>query len=471
MYFLSKSETKTKLSLENNNMLSFTVDGVESKTMPTKGSKYIASKITCTKGSIIVFDNDNWTIEVEKLETDDACKIDFSKETGSNTVTVTINDTSKIDSTSKTTTEGGKVIFYVTEEPDSITGGEYTLTDNKLTVSNVTTNVNLNITMTKTLYNQLLADKTTRLTRTNFNNVLTTDNTKTLYTETEEEMPVYYFAGNALDNWVQFGGYYWRIIRSNKNKSIRLLYHSTSTTATDSYISSNTVYSDGLTDSNNPLYVGYMYGTSGSLENNRTNENDSPVKKVLDNWYYSNLISYAKFLDEEAVYCNDRNLASGQTYSTTGSFYYSSYERLYTNKTPTYDCTSIEDKFTVDSSTGNGKLTYPIALMTADELAFAGGKWGTTSYTWCYYNSAKTKSTNSIMWWTMTPYGRFNVFNNVYVSSVFVYNNSIASNYTDGGDAYMYARPVISLKSCVKYSSGDGSADNPYTILETSSGC
>ena len=33
------------------------------------------------------------------------------------------------------------------------------------------------------------------------------------------------------------------------------------------------------------------------------------------------------------------------------------------------------------------------------------------------------------------------------------------------------ARPVISLKSCVKYSSGDGSANNPYTILETTSGC
>ena len=28
-------------------------------------------------------------------------------------------------------------------------------------------------------------------------------------------------------------------------------------------------------------------------------------------------------------------------------------------------------------------------------------------------------------------------------------------------------RPVISLKSCVKYSSGDGSSGSPYTILET----
>ena len=42
---------------------------------------------------------------------------------------------------------------------------------------------------------------------------------------------------------------------------------------------------------------------------------------------------------------------------------------MITNKTPTYDCTATEDKFTVSSTTGNGKLTYPIALMTADEVA------------------------------------------------------------------------------------------------------
>ena len=77
IYLLPRNNIKTKFSLVNENMLSFTVDGVESKTMPTKGSGYIASKITCTNGSIIVFDNDNWTIEVEKLETDDACYIDF----------------------------------------------------------------------------------------------------------------------------------------------------------------------------------------------------------------------------------------------------------------------------------------------------------------------------------------------------------------------------------------------------------
>ena len=365
---LPKNKTESKMSLVNENMLSFTVDGTESKTMPTKGSGYIASKITCTNGSIIVFDNDNWTIEVEKLDSDDACTIDFAKEIGSNTVTVTISDTSKIDSTSKTTTEGGKTVFYLTEEPDSIMGDEYTLTDNKLMVSNVTRNVNLNITMTKTLYNQLLTDKTTRLTRTNFRSVLTTDNTKTLYISTENGTEVYYFAGNATDNWVKFGGFYWRIIRTNSDGGVRLLYHGTSTTATDAYIdisSFNSRYND-------IAYVSYMYGSTGSISNARTNQtNNSTIKTAIDNWYASNMTSYTKYLSTTAVYCNDRN--------TLDNKYFEAYTRLNTNKIPTYDCTATEDKFTVSNVSGNGKLIYPIALMTADEVAFAGGLYRTNA--------------------------------------------------------------------------------------------
>ncbi len=42
----------------------------------------------------------------------------------------------------------------------------------------------------------------------------------------------------------------------------------------------------------------------------------------------------------------------------------------------------------------------------------------------------------------------------------------------DASTGYDYGvRPVVSLKSCVKTSGGDGSASNPYTIEETTSGC
>ena len=366
----------------------------------------------------------------------------------------------------------------------------------------------------KTLLTQLLADKSTVLTRTDFSTVLTTDNTNTLYTSTEDSKTVYYFAGNATDNWVKFGKYqndliryrgyysttstsykeystmdectsassynvncteykyantgddiYWRIIRTNSDGGVRLLYHGTSTTATDAVINTSTAFN---TIYNNPMYVGYMYGTSGSLVNNRTNANNSTIKTTIDNWYKDNLnTNYGKYISTTAVYCNDRSVTNG-TYSTSSSFDYAAYTRLVDNKTPSYDCSVTEDKFTVDTSTGNGKLTYPIALMTADEVSFAGGLWNKNAPTWYYYNSAKGSSTGSTWWWLLSPYD----WRGSYARVFSVYGSSSPGYLYDD---YVYnasgVRPAISLKFCTLYSTGNGSASDPYTIKETTSGC
>ena len=316
----------------------------------------------------------------------------------------------------------------------------------------------------KTLYNQLLADKTTRPgARTDFSSVLTTDNIKTLYTSTENSKTVYYFAGNATDNWVKFGknasnqDLYWRIIRTNSDGGVRLLYHGTSTTATDAYIGKSAFNSSR----DNIAYVSYMYGNLGSVANARENTTDSTIKTTIDNWYKDNLNTiYGKYLSTTAVYCNDR--------STSDNTKFGAYTRLITNKTPSYDCATIEDKFTVDSSTGNGKLTYPIALMTADEVSFAGGLFGTNAPTWYYYNIANGSSTGSTWWWLLSP----SIWSGSDANVFGVIGSSHPGNLDNNYVNITYGvRPVISLKSCIKYSTGNGSATNPYTILETSSGC
>ena len=324
-----------------------------------------------------------------------------------------------------------------------------------------------------TLTGRLLKDNSTRLTRTSFSSVLTTDNTKTLYTSTENGTTVYYFAGNATDNWVKFGknasnqDLYWRIIRTNSDGSVKLLYHGTSTTATDAVINTSTAFNSTY---NNPMYVGYMYGTSGSLVNNRTNTNNSTIKGIIDTWYASNLEAkgYTKYLSTTAVYCNDRSNPAGGYNTGNSTFYYGAYTRLITNKAPSYDCTATEDKFTVDTSTGNGKLKYPIALMTADEVSFAGGLWATNAQTWYYKNSANGSSTGSTWWWLLSPRNWVGSYAGVFVvigsSNPGCLNNSTV-------DLTRGVRPAVSLKSCVKTSGGDGSASAPYTIEETSSGC
>ena len=333
-----------------------------------------------------------------------------------------------------------------------------------------------------TLTGRLLKDHSTRLTRTSFSSVLTTDNTKTLYTGTENGTTVYYFAGNATDNWVQFGGYYWRIIRTNSDGSVKLLYHGTSTTATDAYISSSTAFNSTYND---PMYVGYMYGTSGSQVNNRTNTNSSTIKGVIDTWYRDNLnTNYGKYISTTAVYCNDRSNPAGGYNTGKTSFNYGARTRLDTNKTPTYDCTDTNDKFTVDTSTGNGKLTYPIALMTADEVSFAGGLYANYNANAWYFRNAKEgtlttsssstdasySSTGSTYWWLLSP---FYWFGSSARASVFYVGGSSLPGFL--GDYFVDGtrgvRPAVSLKSCVKTSGGDGSAGTPYTIEESTSGC
>ena len=382
-----------------------------------------------------------------------------------------------IDKNIKQVQKGNNVEFTLTPSATSVTldklnitclsGTVPTVSGNTLTISNVQKNEFCQVYKKEepTLLSQLLADKTTRPgARTSFSSVLTTDNTNTLYTSTEDSKTVYYFAGNATDNWVKFGknasnqDLYWRIIRTNSDGGVRLLYHGTSTTATDAYIGKSAFNSSY----NNIAYVSYMYGNLGSVANARENTTNSTIKKIIDNWYKDNLnTNYGKYLSTTAVYCNDR--------STSDNTFFGAYTRLIANKTPSYDCTATEDKFTVDSSTGNGKLTYPIALMTVDEVSFAGGLYGTNAPTWYYYNSANGSSTGSTWWWLLSPYSWNG--SNAYVFFVYGSSNPGYLNHVFVSSPNNGVRPVISLKSCIKYSTGNGSASDPYTIKETASGC
>ena len=362
-----------------------------------------------------------------------------------------------------------------------------------------------------TLANKLLNDNPTISERTDFSTPFTTNTANTLYKATENGTDVYYFAGQdtestPINNWVKFGKYksdlikyrgyysststsydeystmeectsaskynctaykyasagddmYWRIIRTNADGSIRLLYHGTSTTATDAYIGESAFNANG----DSPKYVGYMYGnTDATLEEARTNTNNSTIKTLIDNWYVSNMTSYTKYLSTTAVYCNDREVESG-TYSATGSrFYYAAYTRAFTNRTPTYDCTNDNDKYTVDASTGNGKLTYPIALMTADEIAYAGGVRGEEAPMWYYTNSSLESSTGSTEWWSLSPY----YWVDGDADSWYVGGSDYPGNL-DNGLVYDVTgvRPAISIKLDALWSSGDGSPENPYEIV------
>ena len=474
-YKLTTNNSSNKISLtkeQMKEMLSYTIDGNSTSSMPTKGSGYKVKSITCKSGSILTWDNDNWLLEVEKLESEDLCNIDFTTGTGSYTVTVVPSIAGSLDSTSKTTTENGTVTFYTKLVIDSVSGCTNELSDGKIIIKNVTGNTtcNINVSYMK-LYDKLLADNPTRSTRDTYNAVFINNTTGTLFTATEKNVhnttdtTVYYYAGNTTNNWVKFAGYYWRIIRTNADGSIRMLYSGTSHDTTSGYINSTTYAFN--TSYNSPKYVGYMYGENDdTLANARTNTNNSTIKTAIDNWYASNMTSYTKYLSTTAVYCNDRTEQTSGTYNIGSKFGYAPRARVNTNYAPTYDCTETSDAFS--GSNTSAKLTYPIALMTVDEIMRAGGKDRTSltsPYAWYYLNSANGSITGDTVWQLLSPcdWGGSYAF-------VFVVRGSSSPGSLSNGYGVSYSggvRPVISLKSDVLYKSGDGSAESPYEIQET----
>ena len=327
-----------------------------------------------------------------------------------------------------------------------------------------------------TLTYAMLRDNPTINERTDFSVANTSNTTGTIYqtNKTEDGSTVYYYSGNTTNNWVHFGGFYWRIIRTNEDGSVRLLYSGTSHDTREGYIGTsayNSTYND-------PMYVGYMYGTSGLLENNRLNTDDSTIKVAVDTWYENNLLAdYNKYISKTAIYCNDRSISSDYTYSTSSRFNYGTYTRLATNKAPTYKCggntsdglfesvQAIADKFSASTEGGeNGQLKYPIALMTADEIVFAGGKAGTSlssPYAWYYTNSQGESITGTHYWWSLSPYDWFGSSARVWGVDGSGIPGDLSGSGVRSNDG---VRPSLALSSCVGIKSGIGTPESPYEI-------
>lgn len=207
------------------------------------------------------------------------------------------------------------------------------------------------------------------------------------------------------------------------------------------------------------IYVNYISYPSISYEAIRKNNFDSNVKKIIDTWYKTNIVNnnLSSYIADN-YFCNDRSLATnndGDGHNLVPSTYFSTDWRLSTsnsNKTISLTCDK-QDKFSVSTSIGNGKLTYPIALITADEIALAGGRTGYKNSNF-YLRADNTYN-------TMSP-SQFD--SNAGTARVFyLYPAGDLSNWSNVHYAYG-VRPVINLNSNVSIVSGDGTMDNPYQV-------
>ena len=339
----------------------------------------------------------------------------------------------------------------------------------------------------------------TTSTTPNFANIATTN--EGMYAKEDDYtattgMKSYYYRGAVDNNWVKFGkegdkDIYWRIIRINGDGSIRMIYSGTTKPSEDTSVTgSNGVYMTGTgtqitnknfkfnSSGNKAEYVGYQYiegqqhgfgkcdGTNNaSCTVNGNTVYNSTIKQTIDKWYAGTTLKDNDLIADQ-IFCNDRSASSTQTaaWTSTGAdYYYGASGRLNKNKAPILTCPEESDKFTVGTSNGNGALTYPVGLITVDEIALAGGKLNFFNKTYYLYTNQS--------YWSGSPYGFYssntgaNEFN---VNPYGVLDSFYVASFAG-------ARPVVSLSSKAKLS-GSGTYDDVYTVVggnsteDTSSG-
>ena len=396
-----------------------------------------------------------------------------------------------------------------------------------------------------------------KYTRIDFSKQSSADGTKGIYTttNTENNVPVYYYRGAVDNNHVLFANFCWRIVRTTETGGVKLIYdgkpsngqcNNTKEATTIGNIQFNTNY-------NSPAYVGYMYNTAHTASNkdittlsgnivfgndatydastkkytlkdtktltNPSNWNteysnytdkyhytcfssgttcqsvyyihaiysedkhayyftltngkkpkdllndmfegninvkESNAKVKIDAWYKTNMTSYTSKL-EDSGFCNDRTYYNFNTsgwnkdYSNYNKWlYFSSVQRL-SNRKLSLVCPRQLDKFTVSTNNGNGALTYPVGMITAEEMAYAGAVIWQTNTSYYLYNGVHN--------WSFSPSSRFNYWG----ASEFSLNSSgtFGDYYVTGS---LGGRPVVSLKQGIAVASGSGTSSSPYVI-------
>ena len=333
-------------------------------------------------------------------------------------------------------------------------------------------------------------DNITELPDSAFANV-TTANDKGMYKKADDLGTSYYYRGAVDNNWVKFGkegtkDIYWRIIRINGDGSIRMIYSGTNAPTSSTATVMTGAGTQITVDSANTFefnssydkaeYVGYQYiegqqhgygkcdGTNNaSCTVNGNTVYNSTIKQAIDKWYAGTTLKDNNLVADQ-IFCNDRSASTSDvTYSNTyyktltswnstgTQYYYGAYGRLNKSKSPVLTCPTASDKFTVNTSNGNGALTYPVGLITADEVAMAGGKLGTTNSSYYLYTNK--------YYWSGSPSN----FNSDGSSAFEFYVRNSGGIGARGVDSYNDARPVVSLSSKAKLS-GSGTYDDVYTV-------
>ncbi len=312
----------------------------------------------------------------------------------------------------------------------------------------------------------------------------------------------YYFRGAVENNYVEYANMCWRIVRSTGDGSIKMvLSNNNGLTESKNTPKSNTpcnATGDELAYANindndtcsefnrtrdDNAFIGLMYGDvdSSSYIDTHANTNPSTILTYLNNWYTKVLSKQNGFNEKQladTIWCNDKkvitkslynpwnyNTASNLGYNMETTYYNSTVRLVEKNGEaggtgPSLICENDSaggklSKFTVnDTNYGNGALSgyAKIGILTADEVAFAGGAYEIANNTY-YLNK------NSLnFWWLLSPADYSGTY-----SEIWGVNDEGGLTLITSEECRAI-RPVLSLVSNISFSSGTGTATDPYII-------
>ena len=388
---------------------------------------------------------------------------------------------------SKGTVKGSKQITINKGSTTSVNGDTITVTSDSQTISlnitNISSTLTINIGDVKdympfeegTLaYNILNNAKngtldgksifTANLSAVGMVNNITTATDKILSTAEDDIGTTYYFRGNPIDNYVNFSGMCWRIVRIQGDESIKMILASEKTCSTTNLTDNSGYATDGATGTQGTI-IGANYGYKivnsyyiNDYINSASSTNNARTK--LNAWLERKITSES----DKALLKNETWCIGDQTngYDSTGkvigkvddlinsgtSFKFTAGNKYSITKTPSYKCetTGVDGEIDINK----------VGMLTFDEIVYAGG--GVSAFKLKFYlnNNATTN-----YWWTLSP----SYFDSIdtYVSTDFVLDDGGIRDGSYLGNTFPI-RPAVSLKSGIQISSGNGTISNPYVI-------
>jgi len=233
---------------------------------------------------------------------------------------------------------------------------------------------------------------------------------------TNDGNPTYYFRGNVTNNYVDFAGFTWRIVRINEDGTIRIVMQNG--------INNNASYKFN-TASNNKKYMYYS---------------NSNAKTQLTTWYNTNIASNENYSSKVATgdyYCEQAKVGVDVIYTANSG----ANMALLSSYTPNFKCST--------DANGYGLVNSNVGTLSYDEVAHAGG----------YYNENNNYYLNNgSNYWIISPAGFYSgsTTHVWFISSPGrIYFNNTTTNYL--------LRPVINLKADIVVT-GLGTSDSHWVV-------